>query len=304
MSASESDGRLKCPNVLLGNLTEDVLYHLNLSTKSHDLPAEFGDVKFVIIGGTASRMQKFANEASKVLASLLPDGFVPTNLTGSTDRYVMYKIGPVLSVSHGIGVPSLSIMLHEVFKLLHHAGCSKDVIIIRTGTSGGIGVEPGSVVVSDQALDGELNPTYELAVLGKKVTWPSGVSPTLAEDIAKCWRADDNFAIVKGGTMTANDFYEGQARLDGAVCDYTEDDKMSFLRRAYDAGVRNIEMEANGFAALSNRIGVKAAIVCVTLLNRLNGDQVDTPSATLKEWESRSLRIVLRYISSKLGIPQ
>lgn len=37
-----------------------------------------------------------------------------------------------------MGVPSISIMLHELIKLLHHARCC-DVTIIRIGTSGGIG---------------------------------------------------------------------------------------------------------------------------------------------------------------------
>lgn len=37
-----------------------------------------------------------------------------------------------------MGVPSVTILLHELFKLLQYAEC-KDVRIIRIGTSGGIG---------------------------------------------------------------------------------------------------------------------------------------------------------------------
>lgn len=37
-----------------------------------------------------------------------------------------------------MGIPSISIMLHELIKLLHYAHCT-DVTIIRIGTSGGIG---------------------------------------------------------------------------------------------------------------------------------------------------------------------
>lgn len=37
-----------------------------------------------------------------------------------------------------MGIPSISIMLHELIKLLHHAKC-RDVTIIRIGTSGGLG---------------------------------------------------------------------------------------------------------------------------------------------------------------------
>lgn len=39
---------------------------------------------------------------------------------------------------HGMGIPSIAIMLHELIKLLYHARCS-GVTIIRIGTSGGIG---------------------------------------------------------------------------------------------------------------------------------------------------------------------
>ena len=41
-------------------------------------------------------------------------------------------------MQHGMGTPSASILLHEVFKLLHYAG-AKDIILFRMGTSGGLG---------------------------------------------------------------------------------------------------------------------------------------------------------------------
>ena len=47
-----------------------------------------------------------------------------------------------------------------------------------------------------------------------------------------------------GKTMCCDDFYEGQARLDGAICNYNEADKMKFLDKAHKAGVVNIEMES------------------------------------------------------------
>lgn len=42
----------------------------------------------------------------------------------------------------------------------------------------------------------------------------------------------------------------GQARLDGAFCSYTEEEKQNYLSEAYAAGVRNIEMESSVFAAM------------------------------------------------------
>lgn len=67
----------------------------------------------------------------------------------------------------------------------------------------------------------------------------------------------------------------GQGRLDGAFCKFSSNDKMSFLRKLSESGVKNMEMESTAFAALTHEAGVRAAVVCVTLLNRLNGDQVD-----------------------------
>ena len=60
-----------------------------------------------------------------------------------------------------MGIPSLSIVFHEILKLLHHAGAT-DVKFFRLGTSGGLGLEPGSVVISQTAKDGLLRPYMEV----------------------------------------------------------------------------------------------------------------------------------------------
>ena len=66
----------------------------------------------------------------------------------------------------------------------------------------------------------------------------------------------------------------GQGRLDGAICEFSETDKMAYLQRVKEAGVVNIEMECVALGALCHRVGVKCAVVCVTLVDRLLGDQV------------------------------
>lgn len=63
-----------------------------------------------------------------------------------------------------MGVPSIGILLHEVIKLMYHAKC-KDPVFIRLGTCGGVGIEGGTVVVSDEAVDGLLRNTYEMVSL-------------------------------------------------------------------------------------------------------------------------------------------
>lgn len=60
-----------------------------------------------------------------------------------------------------MGVPSVGILLHELIKLMYHAKV-KDPIFMRIGTCGGIGVEGGTVVITEDAYDGLLRNSYEL----------------------------------------------------------------------------------------------------------------------------------------------
>lgn len=98
-----------------------------------------------------------------------------------------------------MGTPSVSIMLHEIAKLLHYAKV-QDAVMIRVGTSGGVGIKPGTVVVSKdvccnstttpnltfpKVVNGLLQPEYNLDILGKTVSRPSVLDPTLAEAIIK-----------------------------------------------------------------------------------------------------------------------
>lgn len=66
----------------------------------------------------------------------------------------------------------------------------------------------------------------------------------------------------------------GQGRMDGAFCCFNEKEKMAYLEHLRDEGVVNIEMESLAFTALTHHAGIRSAVVCVTLLDRLKGDQV------------------------------
>ncbi|XP_053409660.1 uridine phosphorylase 1 isoform X2 [Nycticebus coucang] len=292
--------QLSNPNV--ATMKEDVLYHFNLSTGTHDFPAMFGDVKFVCVGGSPSRMNTFIRYVGAQLGLDRPDAEYP-NICAGTDRYAMYKVGPVLSVSHGMGIPSISIMLHELIKLLYHARCS-DVTVIRIGTSGGIGLEPGSVVITRQAVDACFKPEFEQMVLGKRVVRSTDLDEKLVQELMQCSADLSEFATVVGNTMCTLDFYEGQGRLDGAFCSYTEKDKQAYLRAAYAAGIRNIEMESSVFAAMCSASGLRAAVVCVTLLDRLEGDQITSPHEVLAEYQQRPQRLVGYFIKKSLGKAQ
>uniref|UniRef100_A0A8C8T3F1 Uridine phosphorylase n=1 Tax=Peromyscus maniculatus bairdii TaxID=230844 RepID=A0A8C8T3F1_PERMB len=254
-NAYEGKRSVYVKNPYLDAMDEDILYHLDLGTKTHNLPAMFGDVKFVCVGGSPNRMKAFAQFMHKEL-QLEGDGEDIEDICAGTDRYCMFKTGPVLSISHGMGIPSISIMLHELIKLLHHARCC-DVTIIRIGTSGGIGIAPGSVVITDTAVDSFFKPRFEQIVLDNVVTRSTELDKELAADLLSCSREIPNFPTLIGHTMCTYDFYEGQGRLDGALCSFSQEKKLDYLRRAHKAGVRNIEMESTVFAAMCGLCGLR-----------------------------------------------
>lgn len=57
----------------------------------------------------------------------------------------------------------------------------------------------------------------------------------------------------------------GQGRLDGALCSFSPEEKLEYLRKAHEAGVRNIEMESTVFAAMCRVCGLKGIVLCKAL---------------------------------------
>lgn len=64
-------------------------------------------------------------------------------------------------LQHGIGPSSINILLHELIKLMYYAEVSNPVFF-RTGTSGGIDVPAGTVVIATEALNDYLEPIFEV----------------------------------------------------------------------------------------------------------------------------------------------
>lgn len=53
-------------------------------------------------------------------------------------------------------VPSISVLLHELVKLLHYARNRHNPLFMRLGTCGGLGVEPGTVIAARHCVNGRL----------------------------------------------------------------------------------------------------------------------------------------------------
>ncbi|XP_013099497.1 uridine phosphorylase 1 [Stomoxys calcitrans] len=295
----ESIPILKNPH--LDAMENDYLYHINInvvnSRSATDIERRFGDVKFVCLGGTKNRMFALAKYLRHILQ--LDNGEELVDISESGNRYAVYKVGPVLCCSHGVGMSTMSVLLHELLKLVRYAKC-QDPVFIRLGTSGGVGVTPGTVVISKDGYNGYLRNEHEVAILGKRVVRPANFDEKLANDLLRHAKSHCGYDVIMGNTMAAECFYEGQGRLDGASCDYSEADKMAFLQQLYEKGVRNIEMEATMFSSLTKHVGVRAADVCVTLLNRLHGDQVNLTKEQKEDFEQRPFSVVGEYIKSSL----
>lgn len=60
-----------------------------------------------------------------------------------------------------MGIPSISILLHEIIKLMAHAKV-KDPIFFRIGTCGGLGLDGGTVIITEEAVDAMLNHYHEV----------------------------------------------------------------------------------------------------------------------------------------------
>ena len=88
-------------------------------------------------------MKKFAYLMAEKL-NLDEEAVMPVGLN---KRYAVFIVGPVLIASHGMGGPSITSLLHEIGKLLKYSKSS--ATWIRLGTCGGIGLEPGTVVITD-----------------------------------------------------------------------------------------------------------------------------------------------------------
>lgn len=106
-----------------------------------------------------------------------------------------------------MGTASISIMLIEILKLCRLAN-AEDVTFIRLGTSGGVGIEPGTVIISSEALDGELLPQFIQHINGKRIVRSTRLDEGLSKDLLAIAKQED-IPAVRGKTLCANDFYEG-----------------------------------------------------------------------------------------------
>ena len=91
-----------------------------------------------------------------------------------------------------------------------------DVFWCRVGTSGGVGLPGGTVVVSSEECSPTSSPTDCCAAAGEY--WFDGHFPAATRTAIIAANDDTDFEVVSGRTVAGNEFFLEQFRLDGAVC--------------------------------------------------------------------------------------
>lgn len=261
-------------NPLLYNLEIDYMYHLGLNSKM-DLNNIFGSIKFVIFTRSNDNAGIIAHEIAKKWYKIEVDDFYFKPIF-KTERFNLYKIGFILIISHGIGMPSALICLNEMTKLLKYLKIS-DAIFINIQPAGGLAVPVGSVVIIEEALNTKLEPKFTSIECGVEYEYLTYFNKDLVQYILELSNKynESKLNIVKGKSISTNDFYEEQARLDGfLVPEFTKQEKDLYLQKAYQIGVNTIDMYSTAFAGFCNQLNIKAIAINVTMGDRLINDEI------------------------------
>ncbi|MCU0300182.1 MAG: uridine phosphorylase [Candidatus Nanopelagicales bacterium] len=277
----------------------DVYYHFGVASGDGLMDA-LRDVRAIILAGSGDRIVEFAQRWSA-----LHDG-APIVALPKEERFVTRYCAGVLFASHGMGMPSASIAVQELLRMLYFLkggdhDAMADVFWARVGTSGGVGLPGGTVVVTTEGVMADLRP-YRLLQGGSGEYWFDGTFPADVADAVVAASAGRGIPVEQGRTVAGNEFFLEQFRLDGAICMETPESKTAWLEWIHAQGVRNIEMEGAMLAGYLNHWGFpKFAMICATLLDRLQGDQVTASKEELHLFSERSGDVLFHYLTTTLG---
>jgi uridine phosphorylase len=251
----------------------------------------------IVMAGSGERIDTFAQRWSA------SHGDAPILHVPKEERFVLRYTAGVLFVSHGMGMPSASIAVQELMKLVYSLkkGNPEEmdkVFWARVGTSGGVGLPGGTIVVSTEGVMADLKP-YRLLDGHGGYHWFDGTFPRDVGEAIVALNADSGIPMAFGRTVAGNEFFIEQFRLDGAIALETPDSKMQWLRWLDENDVRNIEMEGAMIAAYLNYWGFsRFAMVCTTLLNRLEGDQVLATHEEMSNFTERAGTVLFNYLET------
>lgn len=274
----------------------DVYYHFGLSSADPVMESLKG-VRAIVMAGSAERIRQFAADWSHQNSDTEIIAFT------KEDRFVARYTAGILFASHGMGMPSASIALQELMRMVYFLKggdleALQEIFWARVGTSGGIGLPPGSVVVSSEGVMADMKP-YRLLQGTTGTYWFNGDFPSDVREAILSANANAGYPVVTGRTVAGNEFFLEQFRLDGAICMESPESKSAWLELLHRNGVCNIEMEGAMFAGYLNHWGFDCfAMICCTLLDRLEGDQVTASPEELHEYAERAGQVLFNYLRS------
>lgn len=283
-------------NPYFQTLDVDFLYHFGLDT-SMDLKGIFGKINYVVLTRDHDGAAVIAHLFGKKWYQIQEGSFNFTPIF-KTERFHLFKIGPVLIVSHGVGMPSMMICLNELTKLLIYTG-NTDAHFLKIGPSGGLGEEPGTIIISRHAVNSKLEALQHTIECGEEYTYSTALDKDFVDDVLEFGKYfDSKRKITSGKSIGAWDFFEEQARLDGFLpLPYTVEDRDSYFQRAQKAGVKCIDMESLEFAAFCNNLGIKGCIINSVIINRLKSDMVKIAHT---KYQIYAYKFLINYIAFKL----
>lgn len=274
----------------------DYLYHLGLDT-SMDLSHVFGDVKYVIFTLSNAEASVMANEFARTLYKIHEENFSYRPIY-KTERFHMYKVGVSIIISIGVGMPSLLICINEITKLLVHLK-KYDVTFFKVGSCGGLGVNDGDIIVSHTILNAKLESYFDSIECGEIYRYPTIFNDSIARQIVEFSHAVGNQNTIIGTNLSTHDFYEEQARLNGAVpSEFSLSDANNYLQNAYQNGVRSIDMESLAFAGFCNMLSIPGCVIGISVVNRLLTEHVSMTMDRQLKILAKLSKILIRYIQT------
>lgn len=286
-------------NPYFQKLDVDYLYHLGIDS-SMDIKNIFADVKYVVMTRQDEDVTLFASEFGKQWYGVKEEfSFQPLF---KTERFHLYKVGPLLAVSHGVGSPSMLICLNEIVKLLVHLKCS-NVTFFKVGPAGGIGdaAGVGSLIAIESALNGKLEPIMHSIECGEEFAYPTTLDSKFLNEVIEFSQKHSATKLVLGNSIGASDFYEEQARINGFLTlSTTKEDRDSFLAKAENVGVKSINMEVVAFSGFCRQLDIQACAIDAIVVERNRGDEVRISYLEQQEILAKAFKLITEFILFKL----
>ena len=183
----------------------DFIPYLNITVNQNTVE-QFSNIEYVILQGSMDRTLYLANILLNQILGLNPSIYSIKNLLPNNSAYAAYKIKNILLVSHGMGNPSILTLLTSLTPLLNLY--NNNFKFIRIGTSGGLGINAGTVVLTQNSYTADIIKGYPIFHNNIKNIYPTTMDLELNQTIIKSWQQQNSeFDLIEANTMCADDFY-------------------------------------------------------------------------------------------------